>query len=418
MDLERLLACNGAPGVPKPGTDRLTYMGIGAVEAIIGSLTSGIGEVALAALFAGKSYDLLHICSSPDPGDPGMTVDDWANAINYAEPQLNIPAVSKAQQWFLHVMWPIWCNCSDGTQPPPTTTTAPPSVQPNPNSAPAPLGGNCWQSSITKSTSNANAQMFLNEALPPVPTHKVPPVNGTVGIQAPLPASLSVTYSIDTNGANPVTCDLQVGAYDINGVLLSPQINIRAQAPGAPASTASMTLPANAVDWGIGQFASAGGGVVSTAHSTVQATIYCAGQSPTGVQSPCCPPDPSVDLRLGSIMDMLTQLLSLQTLKGAYQETVHHTGLIGDGTITINPASSAIRVDITSDLTSWPNNSQTPTYFYSLGFITPYAVGTPLKGSRVVYNHQTFTWPSYTDQIGYALAAGVTANIVELTQGA
>jgi hypothetical protein len=115
---------------------------------------------------------------------------------------------------------------------------------------------------------------------------------------------------------------------------------------------------------------------------------------------------------------MLVELLSLQSLAGPYQDTIRHQNLTGNGTISINPASSAIRVEFKTDLTNWPHNPQTPNYYYSLGFVTPFAIGTPLRGQRIIYNRQTFTWPSYTDQIGYSMAPGLIFDLVELTRGA
>jgi hypothetical protein len=412
------LACNGQPGVAKPGTDRIVYMGIGAVEAIIGELTSGLGAVAAATWFAGKSYDLLTVCGSPDPGDPGMTIQDWVDLVDYARPQVNIPAGQKAAQWFTHVMWPVWCNCSDGTTPPANTPPGPPPNQPNPNSPSGTIGANCWYQTKTKATNKANGSLFWGDVFPAVPPTFNDSSGGTAGVQTPIPSSVTITLHSDAAGSNPLPMNATLTFHTTSGANIPPGAGGSETTANGPIVSFSAPIPATAANYTLVTQTNVLGGDVSTNNVTVTATIYCQGQSPTSVPQPCCPPDPSVDLRLGALMDMMTQLLSLQPLQGAYQDTIHHTGLSGEGTISINPASSAIRFDVTSDLTNWPNHPQIPTYYLSMGFVTPFAVGTPLKGQRLVYNHQIFTWPSYTDQIGYSFAAGLSANLVELTRGA
>lgn len=72
-------------------------------------------------------------------------------------------------------------------------------------------------------------------------------------------------------------------------------------------------------------------------------------------------------------------------------------------------------MEVNNPLTSWPNNPGTPNYYFSLGFATPFAGGTPLKGQRLVYNHQVFSWPTYTDAIGYTLYPDVNIDLIELS---
>jgi hypothetical protein len=133
--------------------------------------------------------------------------------------------------------------------------------------------------------------------------------------------------------------------------------------------------------------------------------------------SPCCPPDPQLESEMALVIGRLNEIWALVSAgqgHGAYVDTVVHPNLSGEGTIGIEPSSRAIRVEILSDLTNWPHHPQIPNYYYSLGFITPVAVGTPVRGQRLIYNHQTFTWPSYTDQIAYTLGPGLTINLIEL----
>lgn len=412
------LACAGAPGVPKPGSEGIINFGSAAVQGILDDLTEGTSAIAFATIFGGATYNGTEFCSAGDVGDPGMSAQDWSDALDVTNPVVNAPARTKAQRWFQHVIFPIICNCANGTAPPPATPPGPPPVTTSPNTQPYTTGPNCWDHSATSPPIPNGWDTEYMQVFPNIPTtvQKTPP---PLGIQQPLPAGYTVTITAGSEGSNPLPVSGNLNVFNSGGGLVgADSASWSNVSPGTSFTTPFVALTSTAAAWNMALFNTPGGGALSTNTATVELTIYCQGQSPTGVNSPCCPPDPSVDLRLGQLLDMVTQLLSLQALQGAYQDTITHPALSGNGTITINPASSAIRIDITTDLTSWPQYTQTPTYFLSLGFITPYAVGTPLRGQRVIYNHQTFTWPSYTDQVGYSLAPGITANIVELTRGA
>jgi hypothetical protein len=412
------LACNGQAGQPKPGFERNVTLGTQAVQGLLSFLTKGLPIPGIAAFLGGKSYDLQNVCGSPQPGQPDMSAQDWTDALDYGNPALFLPAQEKAQQWLLNAMWPSWCDCTDGTSPPPSAPVGPPGGSNDPGLDPRTIGGGCWTQSGMKSSDQPNAPIDWTSLLPviapPTPVGSPP----SVGVQSPLPSSVTLTASCDNSGSTPVDQTVYMDFFNAGGTAITgSQITVQCT-PGAPAVTKNGAVPATAASWNLGSFASEGGSVIATNTVSLSFTIYCQGQSPTSLNAPCCPPDEITDQKLGAIMDMLTQLLSLQALAGPYQDAASHSGLTGQGTISINPASSAIRFDVTSDLSGWPHNPQTPNYYYSLGFVTPFAVGTPLRGQRLIYNHQIFSWPSYTDQIGYTFPVGITANLVELTQGA
>jgi hypothetical protein len=413
------LACAGQAGVLKPGLERSVYVTGAAVAAIADKLVKDVETRAvLGGLLAGVTFDLTHVCGSGDPGEPQMSPQDWIDALDYARPEVNIPAGAKVLQWFTHLMWPLWCDCTDGTSPPENTVTPPPVSDADPNTAPGPIGGGCWNNTRTKPTNTPNGDLDWNDIFPAVPP--VPPIGtfGRVPIQSPLPSSVTATLQVAANGSNPLSMAGNLNFFTAGGTLITTSTIIWHNIAPGTSSTQSATVPTNAASWQLLTQTDAGASIVPTNDVGMQLVIYCEGQSPTSVITPCCPPDPSLDLRLRGIMDMLTQLLSLQRLEGPYADTVRHAGLHGQGVISINPASSAIRLEVQTDLASWPHNPQTPNYYFSLGFITPFAVGTPLRGQRLIYQHQTLTWPSYTDQIGYTLADGLVVDLVEMTQGA
>lgn len=412
------LACGGNPGTPKPGSEGLINFGSLAVQGILSELTEGISEAAFVILFGGLTFNGTAFCGQGDVGDPGMSAQDWSDAVDYTNPVVNLPARIKAQQWFEHVIFPLVCDCSDGTAPPPPVTTGPPPVTTSPNTSPAPVGANCWDHSSTKTSSAPNTPLTWEDTLPEVTPTWSGAFAGVVGIQQPTPASITTTMTVGTEGTNPLAMQYQLTFYNSTGQVITGGGQVSNIQPGSGPQARNWAVPATAANWAIGSENNVGGATVATNRITMEATIYCAGQTPTTLLTPCCPPDPLVDQRLSAIMDMLTALLSEQSLAGKYQDTVRHAGLTGSGTININGATSAIRVEVKNDLSTWPQNPQTPTYYWSLGFITPVADGVPAKGTRLVYAQQLFEYLTFTDQISYALASSVQIDIVELTQGA
>jgi hypothetical protein len=148
-------------------------------------------------------------------------------------------------------------------------------------------------------------------------------------------------------------------------------------------------------------------------------TLFCGPGGATNPVVPCCPPDPLLDARLSQILQyekIIVQLLGAPL--HSHVDGTRHANLIGSGSITLVDSVDAIRVEVTSSLTGWPNNPGDPNYYFSLGFITSIAAGSPLKGWRLVYSAQTFPIVSYADQIGYTLPPGVQVAIVELIPAA
>lgn len=151
--------------------------------------------------------------------------------------------------------------------------------------------------------------------------------------------------------------------------------------------------------------------------------IYCNPTNPT-VTQPCCPPDPQLQNTLNYILGVEQNIYNLvqQLQTGGlprlplYQDSTVHAGLSGAGTITLQTKAVAFRVDVTSNITNWPHNIQVPTYYFSMGFVTSYALTSPIKGWRLVYQSQDFPLAAECDQIGYTLPAGITVNITELLE--
>jgi hypothetical protein len=64
-----------------------------------------------------------------------------------------------------------------------------------------------------------------------------------------------------------------------------------------------------------------------------------------------------------------------------------------------------------------PDNPQilpgTPTFYWDMGFITPLAFDTPLRGWRLVFERQSFQLQNVTDAISYTLLGNTVVDVVE-----
>jgi len=211
---------------------------------------------------------------------------------------------------------------------------------------------------------------------------------------------------------------LQIYFYDAND---NPDTTNSYTSPRQTAGTTfshTMAIPTTAVYWFVyaAPYGFLGTGPTNNCQSHLQ--LYCAG-TPTTIVQPCCPTDPALDVRLRRI-EQLEQVI-IQLLGhggGKHVDGTRHAGLTNSGTINLIDSIDAVRVEVKTSLSGWPNNPGSPNYYFSLGFITSIAAGSPLKGWRLVYGSQTYPIVTYADQIGFTLPPGVSIDLVELLPAA
>lgn len=414
------LACGGAAGVPKPGAPRfiaVTSAAIdGFVSAVVGAATNPYAGAALNGVLAGKTYDANTICAAPDPGDPGLSVTDFINAAQAGGQPIVDTAIAKLEQWFIHMLWPNLCSCADLTDPPASTSAPLPVIGTNPGMPSGVMRANCWDVSSVQGQ-DAHQSTWYTQLSPSTGT----PFPGAWGQSSgprptslPQPAPSFVQFDFTLHG-NPVTdkYTAQLNAWDINGNLLPNQGLALTTTPCEVVSTFAEALPSNTGFIQLGVFHTTGTDI--TLKSSGRLQYFCGSNNTSTILTPCCPPDLSLDLRLRRIEDLEHIIINLMGQSGlGHTDGTAHTGLTGAGSITLHDSVTAIRVNVTSSLATWPNNPGDPNYYLSLGFITSIAAGSPLKGWRLVYSQQIFPIVAYADQIGYTLPPGVTATITEL----
>jgi hypothetical protein len=409
------LACGGAPARTKAGLGAIYSATSASIGAALTTLTAGPAGALLVGILAAASYDLATLCQAGDPGDQVLTAQDIIDAYDPGNQPASTLALHKISLWFTHLMFPLWCDCVDGTVPPPSTFTAPPVENPSPNMPPASSGANCWHNTGFFHCDPAATQTYANSLLPrttPLPG-TYPPGQAAQFFPTPPPTSLTATVSMKgMPTSSPLWAwDLQfltsAGTPTSGGSIFSPSLS------GDVSFTASATVPADAA--GCRFFVANPNPPTSVPVFNATITLFCGTQSPTTPIVPCCPPDPFLEARLTFLTGLVQHLVGIATAPiDALQDGASHGPFTGTGSVLLQVECAAVRVVVLSDLTGHPQNPGTPNYFFSLGFITSYEQGTPLKGWRLVYSGQTFPLQTYADQIGWTLAPGVSIRITEL----
>lgn len=394
--------CGGGTSSPKPPLTN-PYV-VFTVDKLVNLVATG-GFEWLEQWVPGASDLTFHLptfCATDPPPMPNFTPDRVASWV--ISPTGAAILRSDMNALISNLLWPTVCQCDSGPQPPPPTPVPqPPGVTVNPPQLLTPTGTPCGSPNDVGTAASFDASgSFVYDN-----------INWFVIPQTTQWASYSVNVS-GTGATNAYPFDWQFDwkASQTGPVLGTTTYTQVHQDATFRATVLNTTVPAGATYPVIKVHSAASANLQFTV--SVEVTPFCTAPGPD-LTEPCCPPDPVTQQLLFSINSAVQQILQdLASPKLPFVDSTVHASLSGTGAVSISPAAAAVRVDIVSRPTPWPDNPGTPDFLFSIGFITPFAVGTPLRGSRLVYDHQTFQYPSYTDQIGYTLPGGVMINLVEL----
>lgn len=408
------LACGGAPAVPRPGVAQAVSTSVTSLAAAIGDAIAGVPGEILLTIIANQQFNVTALCAAGDPGDIQLTPQDLLDASIDTFAPAGVAASQKIKQWFTHLIFPTWCQCNDGTNPPPSVVSAPPPETTNPYMPPGGLSGPCWGIhqilTYAPRTDSATSRDVTSLYLPGVPQQGMTGSVSRHTVASPVPAGTTGIDHVATasivngpGGGGTVTIDY----FNASKVFIAEQNLI----VGTTGYDGFSQTPAQAAYWGMYVL----NWTDQSSYATdVQISVRCTGQPANAIDTPCCPPDPSLDARLTYLTNLVMQIAGmLQPAADALVDGAAHGPFSGSGSVLLEAECAAVRVDVLSDLTDWPKNPGTPNYFFSLGFITSYAVENPLKGWRLVYSSQTFPLQPYTDMIGWTLPAGVSIRITE-----
>jgi hypothetical protein len=392
------------------------YVGAAGIGALADVLTDGLATVALAAVIGGMTYDLLNVCSSPDPGDPVLTHDDLLNALEPQNPLAFNAAVARIQQWFVHMMWPLWCNCANGTAPPPSTAINPPPVGTNDGLPSGTATAPCWDTKQSYAYAINTPTTDLTRSL--VPYQHTQPADPSVGVPgnivAVIPSGVTQFTSTVTLDRQPATVSFVVGVDYVGSTgLPTGGVSIGDyNGQTGLVQTGTHVIPTNTTGWAI-----VSNNADSVAHSfSVEISFFCPGQQPIGVSTPCCPPDPNVDIRLRSIQDMLTYVMNhLGATPNSYTKGTVHASLSGQGNISIS-GLVGVQAVVRSGTPTVPQLEGNPPYQWNLGWLSASTPDGMIDEKRLTRTNQV--WISgltpFANSIGYYFNPGVVVDLVEL----
>lgn len=328
------LACGGAAGIVKPGWELSVLLTASGIAAQIEKRTNREVAQFLGGLIAAIQVDPFSICFQPDPGDPVLDQNDFNALINYSDFIAFGAANLRLRQWWIHMIWPLWCDCANGTHPPDAVLAPVPDVSINPGLPSGQVGANCWNATNIF-PAQAGTATHLNTIEPQTSDIPGSYPTGNEPQTLPQPRPASITATVTAHGLTGVAAnwawDLQwLNADGTNASggasIFSPSLN------GNVTYTASTTLTGSEVGFRFLVTNTAPAQPAATFEATL--TYYCAGQSPTQPIVPCCPPDPLLTGMLQQILGYVT-LLQRQMAPFAYVPGALHSSLSGNGELSV-----------------------------------------------------------------------------------
>lgn len=365
---------------------------------------------ALIAFAAAQSIDLSTFCSTDPPAMPTFLASDIPDIIT-ANPFLPGTGSQKLNDLVFIAAWYAFCECKGAATPAPPPAPVYPTggdqVNP-PGFISTRTDSACWDKSATFQNNGGFLTHAPPSLYPPVPVGGQTDVNDKRSIDA-----TRIVGYFSNNGDSAFTN----GPIEFHSTYFT--------AAGATILTDITTVNANQLNvqyvstppptWAIHQFVTYTPDGQNISTCTIREQLWCPGTSPISPNAPCCPPDPQLFGMLRTVLNALKAIyeeMPRDTL--LLKDGTQHLALSGAGSIMLSAAVVGIRVDVVPQVPTWPNNPGVPAYYLSMGFITSFELGTPLKGWRLVYQSQTFPVQKYADQIGYTLPAGIQINITEL----
>lgn len=395
-------------------------MSAGAIEAALSGIVSRRTATLVGGLLGGLTYDLVNVCDSDPPADPGLTAQDIADALNLYNPFVSIPAQQKLQQWFTRIYWYAVCDCVATTTPSlPTPSDPGDTAGINPGLPSGPQGAFCWDITVTLHvpTPQTVNYDFTEQLLPAQnldPSFAALAASGIPNM-ARVPSGATTMYAVTTIDAIPAAGDQSgvcIQFYNAaNSALVGYCIaDFIETSPSTTQTSAPLAIPATATHW-IAQ-----GNSSTVAHNiAVQLRVACAGDSADAPVTPCCPPDPALALKLEQILAMVT-LIQRQIAPFAYVIGTAHAGLTGHGHFSVQGLIGVL-VEITAG-SQVSEEDGDPTTVWSAGWIS---FGSAAGNSERIFistSPQTCFVEAagqYT-RIGYTLRPNVTATITELVR--
>lgn len=417
--------CGGGASTPRPGMPALIEDSANAIAAALALLGFEVPAAVAALISPVTRITTSTFCANDPPADPGLTATDLINAFEFTLPGVSLPAINKIAQWWLSQRWYDVCQCSAVTTPAPPSPSNPGNPVGNNSGLPSgPTTPPCWSVTFSDQFPHYSS-----------PTTTPPITRNDVGLPSGATLAVNNHYSglADTAvaipaGVNNLTLHSQssiavsgvqeslsaVYFYDNTGTYVG-LLSAVCCGTAFPNPATLAAIPAGATYWLIDHLNQ---NSVQASSVTTEFSFYCSGQSPTGVVTECCPPDPILETLLNQILALETAIYqSLPTPVSSWAESTAHSGLSGHGSIGLSGNAIAVKVTLTT-IPSWVGvDIASPTFYFDAGFVTFTTVEGSYSSNRVTYSPQVFSVPLLGYQLDYTLENGCVATVTELTRG-
>lgn len=416
----------GGPSESRPGFNQAIVNSAAAIGIAIEGLVPPPFSHAIAAVVASETFDLTTFCQSDPPPMPTFSPNDWLALLNPADLPNYLHTRDLIRDWWKQVFWHDACQCVSAPTPPLGPVPTPPPASSNPGLPGGDADQDCWTASsgnnVPVPIDTTSGFIDISNLLPGSTTVTVTPGHtGASNVAKVLPSGVrNITTTIGGTGTRPGPV-AQLNWFGSTGTPLTPRTlwDANSSPPINPNQfTQTFVAPSGATSWNVEILPYfAGPGNVQGSPWSVSSTLaYTCGAGPNVPVVPCCPPDPSTEIRLNQMFQLLVNL----QLGGSSQELtswtdgIRHTGLRDTGRLVMSPGAVGARCEVTfvpPQTQILPGN---PNFHWNLGFITPIALDVPLRGQRLVFNPQSFAFPVQADGVSWTLLNGAVMNLVEL----
>lgn len=424
----------GGPSQQKTGYNDNVSLSVDAISGLLGLFGFGEASAALSLLITAKNFYLPVFCAADPPSDPGVGPLDVAAALNYGDPQTNIPAIMKLSQWFQSQYWYQVCECSSGTQPTPPTASDPGPVGQNSG---APNGNNapCFDNSFTASIASPGNSSTTLDATPSLLPTAGAAVVGTADIGAgsgltvnyyPIESTItsfdytvrSVAEDLGLSGTEFLACNFYTG--NSSGAQATSQqlgsTNQSGDITGTIPHGNAFLWPSSATHYGIScwkPFSSSATGV--TESLSMELVGKCSGPSLGQI---CCPPDPEITSKLDQIYSLLLTTYSTVPVRTPnYAAGTAHSGLSGNGTIGLDATTTAVLLVVDTLPAVYTVIDGTPLTYLDIGWVTPVTNQGPEAGIEVTRATQVIPLPAASISLDYTFPPGQSVTVTELQPG-
>jgi hypothetical protein len=366
-----------------------------AVGAFLNNIPT-LWAVPLAAAIGAVTYELAQFCTNDPPALPTITAADVIAIVSHDDLAAQIAATNKFRDLIGAYYWHDVCQCDTvGTPAPPTPPSAPVGM-PNINIGPptsTTLGNPCFNATSPTAVSNGSFNFGSSFFHPPA-TH---PDSIRYILHQPIPPSYAgpptnYTVTFSGNGNVPLIQTVQMPLlWDFDITLPVPDAATETRVNGT--NTASFATP----------------------QGSLQIIWYCPGTAPGLKTGTDCCSDPVMQSQIDQVLQMVT-LIQRQIAPFAFIDGATHSGLTGEGTITLTDTRNGIRLALGSLPPSVGSISGNPDAIFEAGYVSLGDVDgwfstRPIRSSPMTWQPR---WMGAVTRIGYSLTPGVTASITEL----